>query len=148
MDRDRASGAGAGRRNGLVFLREAGKLRALHASDGSGAWNVRSPTNWPSNRSRDNGWLVVALFSGEVRALRATDGEVIWNRDLKSRAHAAPALAADRVYIPTADGRIVALRVDERRTALGAPSRRRTQRDPRARRAAVSRSHRTTGSTA
>jgi len=47
-----------------------------------------------------------------VRAFRATDGQPIWTRDLTSPAHAAPALAADRVYIPTTDHRIVALRVE------------------------------------
>jgi outer membrane protein assembly factor BamB len=31
---------------------------------------------------------------------------------VKSPPHASPALAADRVYIPTTDGRIVALRVE------------------------------------
>jgi hypothetical protein len=60
----------------------------------------------------DNGWLVVAMATGEVRALRATDGQLIWARDLKSPAHALPALAADRVYVPTTDGHIVALRVE------------------------------------
>jgi len=98
--------------NGLVFIREAGKLRALHASDGSNAWERPLSDTLAVQPVWDNGWLVVALVSGEVRALRATDGEVIWNRDLKSPAHAAPALAADRVYVPTTDGRIVALRVE------------------------------------
>jgi outer membrane protein assembly factor BamB len=98
--------------NGFVFIREAGKLRALHAADGSNAWERPLPDRLAVQPVWDNGWLVVALASGEVRALRATDGEVIWNRDLKSAAHAAPALAADRVYIPTTDGRIVALRVE------------------------------------
>ena len=88
-----------------MFLREAGKLRALHASDGSNAWERPLPDKLAVQPVWDNGWLVVALFSGEVRALRATDGEVIWNRDLKSRAHAVPALAADRVYVATTDGR-------------------------------------------
>jgi len=46
-----------------------------------------------------------------VLALRATDGQVVWQRELRSPAHAPPALAADRVYVPTTDGRIVALRI-------------------------------------
>jgi outer membrane protein assembly factor BamB len=54
------------------------------------------------------------------------DGHLVWRRDLVSPAHAAPSLAADRVYVPLDDGRVVALQVDtgdvawERR--LGGPA--------------------------
>jgi outer membrane protein assembly factor BamB len=58
----------------------------------------------------DNGWLVVAL-SGTVLAVRATDGHVLWRHDVGSEVRARPALAADRVYVATADDRIVALQV-------------------------------------
>ena len=50
--------------------------------------------------------------TGEVLAFRAIDGQLVWRRDLGSRAHAQPSLAADRVYVPVDDGRIVALRVE------------------------------------
>ena len=56
----------------------------------------------------------------------ALDGHLVWRRELGSHAHAQPSLAADRVYVPLADGRIVALRIDtgevvwERR--LGGPA--------------------------
>src|SRR6185436_15141786 len=50
---------------------------------------------------------------GTIRALRAADGHVVWTRELGSAPHARPALAADRVYIPTADGRIIALRITD-----------------------------------
>jgi outer membrane protein assembly factor BamB len=59
-------------------------------------------------------------------ALRATDGHLVWRRDLGSPAYAQPSLAADRLYVPIADGHILALRVDtgevvwERR--LGGPA--------------------------
>jgi outer membrane protein assembly factor BamB len=46
-----------------------------------------------------------------VLAFRATDGELIWRRDLGAPANAPPALAADRAYVPTDDGRVVALQV-------------------------------------
>jgi outer membrane protein assembly factor BamB len=61
-----------------------------------------------------------------VLAFRAIDGHLVWRRDLGSPAHAQPALAADRVYVPLDDNRVVALRVDtgdpvwERR--LGGPA--------------------------
>ncbi len=60
----------------------------------------------------DNGWLILATRAGELLALRAIDGYPVWRRDLGSPAHAPPSLAADRVYVPMDDGRIVALRVD------------------------------------
>jgi len=94
---------------GLVFLVETGALRALHTGDGSIAWELPMADPLATHPVWDNGWLVIATAAGEIRAFRATDGELIWRRDLKSPAHAAPALAADRVYIPTSDNRIVAL---------------------------------------
>lgn len=97
---------------GLVYVLEDGALRALHAEDGTAAWELPVADRLAVHPVWDNGWLVLASTSGEVRALRATDGQLIWRRDLKSPAHALPALAADRVYVPTTDGRIVALRVD------------------------------------
>ena len=98
--------------DGLLFLLEANMLRALHAADGSVAWELPFADALAVHPVWDNGWLVLAAATGEVRALRATDGQLIWRRDLTSPAHALPALAADRVYIPTTDGRIAALRVD------------------------------------
>jgi outer membrane protein assembly factor BamB len=98
--------------DGLVFIREADRLRALRAADGSVAWELPLADKLAVHPAWDNGWLIVALATGEVRALRATDGHEIWRRNLASPAHAAPALATDRVYVPTADHRIVALRVE------------------------------------
>jgi outer membrane protein assembly factor BamB len=97
---------------GLVFLREADRLRALRAGDGSVAWELPLADKLAIHPVWDNGWLILALATGEVRALRATDGHQIWSRDLSSPAHAAPALSGDRVYVPTTDHRIVALNVE------------------------------------
>ena len=98
--------------NDLVFLLEADALKALHAADGTMAWELPFADPLAVAPAWDNGWLIVATTAGEIRAYRAVDGALIWRRNLDSPAHALPALAADRVYIPTADGRIVALRVD------------------------------------
>jgi outer membrane protein assembly factor BamB len=98
--------------NGLLFLLEAGSLKALRSEDGSAAWELPLAEALAVPPVWDNGWLIVSLATGELRAYRATDGTLLWQRDLKSPAHALPALAADRVYVPTTDGRIVALRVE------------------------------------
>jgi outer membrane protein assembly factor BamB len=97
---------------GLLYLLEADALKALRAEDGSVAWELPFADPLAVRPVWDNGWLIVALANGEIRAYRATDGQLIWRRDLTSPAHALPALAADRVYVPTNDARIVALRVD------------------------------------
>jgi len=97
---------------GLVFLRETNSLRALRAGDGSVAWELPLSEKLAIHPVWDNGWLVLAFATGEIRALRDLDGHRIWSRNLESPANAAPALAADRLYVPTADRRIVALSIE------------------------------------
>jgi outer membrane protein assembly factor BamB len=67
---------------------------------------VTTPLVW------DNGWLTGATASGTVLAFRASDGELIWRHDIGSATSARPALAADRVYVASADHRLVALQVE------------------------------------
>src|SRR5262249_26140625 len=62
-------------------------------------------------------WLTSARVvsppaAGGVHALRASDGHEIWQRDLSAALHARPALAADRIYAPLANGRVAALQVE------------------------------------
>ena len=61
----------------------------------------------------DNGWLIAATKNREITGFRSSDGATVWRQTLGGNAHARPALAADRVYVPTDDGHIVALRVDD-----------------------------------
>ena len=44
--------------------------------------------------------------------MRAADGTLVWRQPIGSPAHARPTLAADRVYVPTEDGRVVALGIE------------------------------------
>jgi outer membrane protein assembly factor BamB len=60
----------------------------------------------------DNGWLALSTRAGSIHVFRGEDGAPIWSRDLGSPAHAKPAIAADRVYVPTDDGRVVALQIE------------------------------------
>jgi outer membrane protein assembly factor BamB len=98
--------------DGLLFFVERRALVALRQTDGSLAWErafleeLSAPLVW------DNGWLVSATASGAVLAYRASDGEPIWRSEIGARATAAPSLAADRVYVPAENGRILALRVE------------------------------------
>lgn len=96
----------------LLFLAEATELRALDRQTGATRW--RLPFNEPLATPLvwDNGWLIVATEPGTILAFRADDGQLIWRQDLGTPAGHAPALAADRVYVPLADGRIVALQIE------------------------------------
>ena len=96
---------------GLLFIVEPGALTALHATDGSLAWQLPFAEALAGRLVWDNGWLVTATAGGSILAYRASDGQLIWRRELGSPANAAPALAADRIYVPTADKRIVAMNV-------------------------------------
>jgi outer membrane protein assembly factor BamB len=97
---------------GLLFVIEPEMVTALHAADGSVAWQLPFAEQLVVRPVWDNGWLIAATRANEILAFRASDGELIWRRTIGATAHAAPALAADRIYVPTDDGRIVALQVD------------------------------------
>ncbi len=108
----------------LLFVAEVNQIDALKVTDGSRAWQtplaspVAAPLVW------DNGWLLAATSDGAVLALRASDGHLVWrSEEVGSPAHASPSLAGDRVYVPTEDGRVVTLRLDngarEREYRLG-----------------------------
>jgi outer membrane protein assembly factor BamB len=98
--------------DGLIFIAQPTSLAARHTKDGSTAWELPSPGKLSVPPVWDNGWLVLATRTGDVLALRGIDGHLVWRRNLGSPAHARPALAADRVYVPVDDGRIVALQVE------------------------------------
>ena len=56
---------------------------------------------------------MLASAAGSIIAIRSSDGEVIWRRDIGSPAHASPTIAADRVYVPLDNARVVALNVED-----------------------------------
>jgi outer membrane protein assembly factor BamB len=96
----------------LLFVIESRSIDAFHVADGSTAWELPFAGSLAAPLVWDNGWLVAATIDGRVIAIRATDGHEVWRHEIGSPAHAAPTLAADRVYVPTEDGRVVALRVE------------------------------------
>jgi outer membrane protein assembly factor BamB len=98
--------------DGLLFIVEAGTVRAVRAADGTTVWQLPSIGMLTVAPVWDNGWLVLATITGDVVAVRGVDGELMWRRAVGSPAHAQPSLAADRLYVPAADGRIVAMRVE------------------------------------
>jgi len=93
----------------LLFVAEEGALSALRTADGSRVWRVPLDHELATPLVLRDEWLIAADQT-TVLSFHAADGRLAWRRDLGSRAHAAPALAADAVYVPIADGRVVALR--------------------------------------
>lgn len=98
--------------DGLLFMVEAGALSALRQDTGARAWRLAFDEPLAVPLVWDNGWLIAATTSGTVLAFRASDGELIWRFEVGTRLHASPALAADRVYIPADDQRVLALQVE------------------------------------
>ena len=97
--------------DGLLFLAEPDTITALRQDTGEKVWALPFSEELAVPLVFDNKWLIASDVSGNVLALRATDGTLIWRTALGVRVHAAPALAADRVYVPLEDGRVVALDV-------------------------------------
>jgi outer membrane protein assembly factor BamB len=95
----------------LVFVAEPNGLRAVRQADGRVAWSAPMSERLATALVWDNGWLVAAGASGSISAFRAHDGQLIWQQTLDAAASAPPTLAADRVYVPTAAGRIVSMDV-------------------------------------
>jgi outer membrane protein assembly factor BamB len=98
--------------DGLLFIVEPETLTALTVADGSAAWQLRFGEKLSVAPVWDNGWLVVSTAIGEVLAFRGADGHLVWRQPLESPAHAPPALAGNRVYVPADNGRIIALQVE------------------------------------
>ena len=111
--------------DGLVFVAGQDRLTALKEDTGSVAWQLPFAAALAVPLVWDNGWLIAADTEGSLFAFRATDGVLIWRQTLGAHVHAAPALAADRVYASLEDGRVVSLDVasGERRweRQLGGP---------------------------
>src|SRR6266516_65971 len=73
--------------DGLLFVVEPETITALHAEDGTVAWQLPFTEPLVVRPVWDNGWLVASTSAGTVLAFRATEGHLIWSRDLGSPAH-------------------------------------------------------------
>ena len=93
----------------LLFLAEAEAISARRQDDGTEVWRLPFSERLATPLVFDNGWLVAATEDAKLLALRAADGALIWQHTMEAPINAAPALAADRVYAPLSNGRIVAL---------------------------------------
>jgi outer membrane protein assembly factor BamB len=95
----------------LVFTAGPDTVVARRSEDGAEVWRLRLE---PLDRfaAWENGRLVVPTESGALLALRALDGRQLWRRELAARVSAAPTFGANHMYVPLADRRVVALRIE------------------------------------
>jgi outer membrane protein assembly factor BamB len=97
---------------GLVFVAEAHGIIAINAATGVEMWRLPVTEPLAVRLVWQDGWLITASPDGTITGYRGQDGGLIWSRALGVRPSAPPSVAADRVYVPTEEGRLFALRAD------------------------------------
>ena len=96
---------------GLVFTVTDQTIEARDAKTGETRWQTALPGGAAAPLYWDTGWLLASTTAGELAAFRATDGTLVWRRQLGAPLNSAPSPALDRLFLPLADNRLVAVRL-------------------------------------
>ena len=99
--------------DGLVFTVSDQAIEARDAATGETKWQTPLPGGAAAPLSYDTGWLLASTTAGDLAAFRATDGRLVWRRQLGSPLAGAPGPALDRLFLPLADNRLVALQLSD-----------------------------------
>jgi outer membrane protein assembly factor BamB len=94
---------------GLVFTVNEQTIEARSAADGSVKWRSPLPGGAAAPLYWDTGWLLASTPAGDLAAFRADDGTLVWRRQLGAPLLIAPGPALDRLFLPLADQRLVAV---------------------------------------
>ena len=94
---------------GLVFTVTDQVIEARDAATGATKWQTPLPGGAAAPLYWDTGWLLASTTAGDLAAFRATDGTLVWRRQLGAPLVSAPGPALDRLFLPLADNRLVAL---------------------------------------
>lgn len=94
---------------GLVFTVTDQVIEARDAATGATKWQTPLPGGAAAPLYWDTGWLLASTTAGDLAAFRAKDGTLVWRRQLGAPLVSAPGPALDRLYLPLADNRLVAL---------------------------------------
>lgn len=94
---------------GLVFTADDRQIEARDGATGAIRWRAPLPGGAASPLYWDTGWLLASTTAGDLAAFRASDGHLIWRRELGSPLAGPPGPALDRLFLPLADQRIVAV---------------------------------------
>lgn len=94
---------------GLVYIVAENAIEAREASSGDVRWRVPLPGGAALPLYFDTGWLIASTPAGDLAAFRAEDGTLVWRQSLGAPLSAVPGPALDRLYLPLADNRLVAV---------------------------------------
>jgi outer membrane protein assembly factor BamB len=95
--------------DGLVFTTTEDIIEARDAATGTTRWRTPLPGGAAVPLYWDTGWLLASTPNGDLAAFRAADGTLVWRQPLGAPLAAAPAPALDRLFLPLADNRLVAV---------------------------------------
>lgn len=96
---------------GLVFTASEQTIEARDATSGVTRWRTPLPGGAAAPVYYDTGWLIASTTAGDLAAFRAADGTLVWRRQLGAPLASAPGPALDRLFLPLADNRIVAVQL-------------------------------------
>src|SRR5262245_46161922 len=96
---------------GLVFTVTEQMIEARDASTGMTKWQTPLPGGAAAPLYWDTGWLLASTTAGDLAAFRASDGTLVWRRQLGAPLVASPGPALDRLFLPLADNRVVAIQL-------------------------------------
>jgi len=94
---------------GLVYTVSDQRIEARDALTGTTRWQAPLPGGAAAPLYFDTGWLIASTTAGDLAAFRATDGTLVWRRQLGAPLVSAPGPALDRLFLPLADNRLVAV---------------------------------------
>ncbi len=95
--------------DGLVFTATDATIEARDALTGATRWRTPLPGGAAVPLYWDTGWLLASTPNGDLAAFRASDGTLMWRQPLGAPLAAAPAPALDRLFLPLADNRLIAV---------------------------------------
>jgi outer membrane protein assembly factor BamB len=95
--------------DGLVFTTTEAMIEARDAATGATRWRTPLPGGAAVPLYWDTGWLLASTPNGDLAAFRAADGTLVWRQPLGSPLASPPAPALDRLFLPLADNRLVAV---------------------------------------
>jgi outer membrane protein assembly factor BamB len=94
---------------GLVFTVSEQTIEARDAVTGATKWQAALPGGAAAPLYWDTGWLLASTTAGDLAAFRAADGTLVWRRQLGAPLASTPGPALDRLFLPLADNRLVAV---------------------------------------
>lgn len=98
---------------GMIYVGSPlGQLHALRVTDGALIWTAALPARIYSSPavSGDGEAVVFGATDGQLYALRGDNGAELWHYNIGGQVTGSPALTADRIYVTSQHGGLVALR--------------------------------------